>query len=227
MDEDRRARITAALECAPVDADSYPERLCAASVTLLRVTGAAVTMTTQGATGAFWASGDLARGIEDAQLALGEGPAMDAFESNVAVLEPDLALPSAKWPFFRQAVLDLGVAAIFAFPLQVDATNLGVLTVYRMLPGLLSDDELADALVLADVATQDLLDFAAEGRLPWPPVDDHGEPTQVHQATGMISVQIGATVTDALARLRGYAFASQRTIYDVAVDVIDRRLRFD
>jgi GAF domain-containing protein len=228
MDQDRLARISAALGSGPsFDVDSYPESLCATSLALLGVTGAAVTMTTGGAPGAFWACGELARGIEDAQVSLGEGPAVDAFEHNVPVLEPDLAVPSTKWPFFRQAALDLGIAAIFAFPLQVGTTNLGVLTFYRDLPGFLSDDELADALVIAEVATQDFLDFAAEGRLPWPSADDHGEQTQVHQATGMVSVQINASMADALARLRAYAFSSQSTIFDVAVEVIDRRLRFD
>ncbi len=43
----------------------------------------------------------------------------------------------------------------------------------------------------------------------------------------MVTVQIGVTVTDALARLRAYAYAHDRRLADVATDVVARRLRLD
>ena len=49
----------------------------------------------------------------------------------------------------------------------------------------------------------------------------------VHQATGMIAVQLDETPADALARLRAMAFQSGRSIYDIAQDVVERRVRFD
>jgi AmiR/NasT family two-component response regulator len=49
----------------------------------------------------------------------------------------------------------------------------------------------------------------------------------VHQATGMISVQAGVSVDDAVAMLRAYAFAHDLAIGDLAEAVIDRTLRFD
>ena len=49
----------------------------------------------------------------------------------------------------------------------------------------------------------------------------------VHQASGMVSVQLGISVGDALSRLRARAFAADRTIGDVAADVVARQLRFD
>ena len=49
----------------------------------------------------------------------------------------------------------------------------------------------------------------------------------VHQAAGMVSVQIGATVTEALIRLRAHAFRHGLLAGDVAKEVVDRRLRFD
>jgi hypothetical protein len=47
----------------------------------------------------------------------------------------------------------------------------------------------------------------------------------VHQAAGMVSVQLGIGVTEALVRLRGHAFLTDRSIDDVSRDVVDRRLR--
>jgi hypothetical protein len=49
---------------------------------------------------------------------------------------------------------------------------------------------------------------------------------EVHQATGMISVQLGVTATVALIRLRAYAYANDRALREVAGDVVARRLRF-
>ena len=47
----------------------------------------------------------------------------------------------------------------------------------------------------------------------------------VHNAAGMGSVQEGISVTEALIRLRAFAFSNDRLLADVAEDVIARRLR--
>jgi AmiR/NasT family two-component response regulator len=49
--------------------------------------------------------------------------------------------------------------------------------------------------------------------------------TQVHQASGMISEQLGVSIGDALVRLRAYAYAEGHPIDEVARDVVERRLR--
>jgi len=49
----------------------------------------------------------------------------------------------------------------------------------------------------------------------------------IHQATGMIAAQLNDTTSNALARLRAAAFASGRPMYDIAQDVVERRMRFD
>ncbi len=43
----------------------------------------------------------------------------------------------------------------------------------------------------------------------------------------MIAAQLDETMANALARLRAAAFASGRSMYDVAQDVVERRVRFD
>jgi AmiR/NasT family two-component response regulator len=48
----------------------------------------------------------------------------------------------------------------------------------------------------------------------------------VHQATGMVAVQLGVGLAEAIARLRARAFGSERSVYDVAIDVVERRIRF-
>ena len=43
----------------------------------------------------------------------------------------------------------------------------------------------------------------------------------------MISVQLGVSLAEALARLRAHAFAASAAVGDVAGDVANRRLRFE
>jgi len=40
----------------------------------------------------------------------------------------------------------------------------------------------------------------------------------------MVHVQLGITLTEALARLRAYAYAHDRSLSDVATDIVTRRL---
>jgi hypothetical protein len=49
----------------------------------------------------------------------------------------------------------------------------------------------------------------------------------VHQASGMVSAQLGVNIPQALARLRTYAFGTDRLLVEVANDVVGRRLRFN
>jgi hypothetical protein len=107
---------------------------------------------------------------------------------------------------------------VFALPVQIGAIRLGTLDLYRTGAGPLSPHELADALAFADIAGTLLLDAAADD-----PTVHHA---QVHQATGMILVQLGTSAEAAFVRLRAYAYAHDRRLGDVARDVVERRLRF-
>lgn len=169
--------------------------------------------------------------IEELQFTLGEGPCVDAFNTDRPVLEPDLAHPVIpRWLPFAGQALTAGVRAIFGFPLQVGAARLGALNLYRNQPGPLSDDQYADALVMADVAAQAVLILQANappGKLA--AALEAGADFQyvVHQATGMIAAQLEVSVGQALIRLRAFAFSNDRPIAEVARDVVSRKVRFE
>ena len=187
-------------------------------------------------------SGDVPRGsvcstdevsalIEDLQHALGEGPCIDAYEHDRPVLEPDLAHPSTpRWLAFTGPAVEAGVRAVFGFPLQVGAVRLGALNLYRDRLGPLSDDQHADALVMADVAAQAVLVLQANappGKLAAELEAGADFHYVVHQASGMVAAQLDVSVGQALIRLRAYAFGNDRPLAEVAEDVVARRLRFD
>jgi GAF domain-containing protein len=145
------------------------------------------------------------------------------------VTEPDLADPvTGRWLAFSPPALQAGVRAVFGFPLRVGAVRLGALNLYRDGPGPLSGDQHADALVVAGLAARWVLEAqagAASGAVAGELEIGADFHYVVHNAAGIVSVQEGISVTEALIRLRAYAFSSERLLADVAQDVVARRLR--
>ena len=187
-------------------------------------------------------SGDVSRGsvvttdavstlIEELQFTLGEGPCLDAYHQDRPVLEPDLADPEvARWLAFTPPAVAAGARAVFGFPLHVGSVRLGALNLYCRRPSTLSEEQHADALVMADVAAQALLLMQAHappGALAVELADSAGLQFVVHQASGMVAAQLDVGVTQALIRLRGHAFAHGHRLVEVAQDVVDRTLRFE
>jgi GAF domain-containing protein len=179
----------------------------------------------------IYASDRLASTVEELTLTLGEGPGVDALADG-PVLVSDLTDTDClvRWPVFAPAATQAGVRAVFALPLRIGAIRIGVLNLYRAEPCGLDHEQLADALVLADTMGALLLDEAGRDR-PRPngslPEYAGAQHPVVHQATGMVIVQLGVTAAVALVRLRAYAYAQDRRLRDVAADVVARRLRFD
>jgi hypothetical protein len=178
------------------------------------------------------ATSPLAAELDELQFTLGEGPCADAFTSGRPVLVADLGAAGwqERWPGFSALGETAGAAAVFTFPLAMGAIRIGILGLYRETPGLLDPAALADALVCADLALLLLLNSRAglDGGGDGLPVDgwsdDHA---RVYQATGMVSAQFRVALEEALALLRAFAFAHDRTLDEVAGAVVDRRLRLD
>ncbi len=212
------------------DPDASLDWLCRTCAEKLRMGGAAVAlMPTDHDPGNIAASDERASLVVDLQFTSGEGPTIDAHRDRRPVLEPELAT-ATRWPAFAPEAVAAGVAAVFALPLQIGAARFGVLTLYRDRPGPPGDGFLADALAVADVACEITLCLQAQV----PPGSLHEvletlstKRTVVHQATGMIVVQLGVGPEEAVAVLRARAYAAGRPVHEVAADVVARRFRFD
>jgi hypothetical protein len=231
MNADRRMRLWTLVVKRAQGRPVGVEHVCAAVMSATGVDSVAVTVILDATPReTIHATDQVAAELEELTLTLGEGPCADAF-AGAAVLVADLTTSDslARWPVFAPAATQAGIRAVFALPLQVGAIRLGALDLYRAQPGDLDRDQLADALVLADTVSALLLDATQgdrsrhNGHGPEPAAPQHPE---VHQATGMIVVQLGVTAAVALIRLRAYAYAHDRRLRDVAADVVARRLRF-
>jgi hypothetical protein len=117
---------------------------------------------------------------------------------------------------------------VFAFPLHVGASYVGVLTLYQNRPGVLSPTQAADGLVVADTIARSMLRIKPEGDFEVLSGNgsDHGaHRAEFHQASGMIAVQLGIHISEAAVRIRAHAYATDRTVAEVAADIVERRLR--
>jgi hypothetical protein len=213
------------------------DRLCAACLPLLGVDAAAVSVIDEGESrGTFGASDDAARLLDALQFTAGEGPCLEAAQTMVPVLVPDLhAQDEPRWPAFKDAAERAGVRAVFAMPILVGRIGLGALDLFRSVPGPLSTTQMSDALFFADAAAQillDLIDVGSNATRRGDPLDQWEQMAslshlEVYRATGMIMAQLDLSPAAALVRLRAYAFVNELTAGEVAELVTSRRLRLE
>jgi len=212
------------------DERALAEQVCRAYVMGLDVDGAAISLLTASTSSQTLCATDAtAELLEELQFSLGEGACVEAAVTGRPVLVADMhhSTEVSRWPTFAAAVVEQSdVGALFAVPFQWGAINLGVLDLYRTAPGSLSDVQLRDAISAADMAALMFLGVRTDsGDGEWLDHSVYGR-AEIHQATGMVLAQLGVSATDALARMRAYAFVEQRLLSDVAHDVVFRRLRF-
>lgn len=207
--------------------------VCRIAADELAESGVGVSVMTEiGVRGVSAASDASSERLESLQFTLGEGPCLDAFTGRRPVLVADLSgLAQSRWPVYAAAVYESGVRAVFAFPLQIGAARLGAMDIFRRRAGSLTAVELTTALGLADLVVEVLLDWQEDSGLPENSdpslVLELGDRAQLFQAQGMIMVQLGIPLAEALIRMRAYAFAHNRRLDEVARDIANGTLRLD
>jgi len=226
---DRRRQLLDELARTP--GDSLADRICHLCVAG-DIDGAAILLHSgDHLLGTAARDGALGALIADLELTLGEGPGHQAVQSGTTVFADQLLTgTSQSWPIFATHAQQAGIAAVFAYPLQLGSIMLGVLEVARGRAGSLSPPELIDTAHLASLATSALL--LSQSHLNDQDVLDLlelSEPTQlrIHQATGMAAEQTGASLPDALALLRAHALVHEQSLSEVAQLIITRKIRMD
>jgi len=193
------------------------------------VTGAAVsTLGGPLGTGTVCSSDPVSARRDEIQFNLGEGPCWQAHGTNRPVVEPDLATaPPEAWPAAAAALIEAGVASVAAFPLSYGRLDLGAVDLYSDERRDLTDDEVDQATTLACIAGKSVLSRALDALEAG---DDSLFPTifprEVHQASGMVMVQLGVSVDEALLVIRGHAWSSGRGLREIASEIVLRRLDF-
>lgn len=236
MTEDDGARLRAhTRDVLDSDPDVVPDvavglhRLVSAVSAELELFVAMVTLRTSAGTEAVAATSVAGhQTLEEMQFSLGEGPGVDAFSAGRPVFASDLGSAFGRWPGYAPAAVRAGAGAAYAFPLQLGAVRFGVLTLYARDVRRLEAQEVAQCLIFADVATELLLDSSTSGSVdrPDPDLQDVLQiRVEVYQAQGMVMVQLGVSLAEALSRLRAFAYAEEHDLNELAAAIIDGTVR--
>lgn len=228
LDLDRWAQQ---LREASLDPAAAPQRIAELCVEMLGVSGAGISLVSDtGNRAVVCATDDVSARIEELQVTLGEGPCIDAVSGGGPVMVADLAdrddLAVDRWPAFLAAVTDAGVRAVFAFPLRIGAIRVGAIDLYRTRRGGLDQGQLAAALLAAESASVGLLSVQTPNGGLTENAAAIDNQALVHQATGMVMVQLALPIEQAFLVLRARAFSTGRPLSELAKDVVERRVRF-
>jgi ANTAR domain len=167
--------------------------------------------------------------LEDLHATLDEGPAIDAADTSDIVTATDLhhAPTRARWPHFAEHAIACGIRAVFAYPVQQHTRPVGVLSLYRAVPGPLPAtrheqiQRYAAAVPILLLDDLHLTDAGGSGMT----LPAYAE--EVQQAIGVVMEYADVDAATALHRLRAYARHSTRPMRDVIADVRALRLPFD
>jgi GAF domain-containing protein len=195
---------------------------------VLGLTGSGVTMAEEGrlrfVTAVSQASGELERNQEEQQA----GPCRDAYDSGEVVRVTDVREESARWPEFSATASRLSVAGVAGIPMRLADEIIGALNLYSRGPREWSDEDMAVAGVLADVATSyvvnasklrqqeqlsEQLQHALESRIV------------IEQAKGITAQQKAVTIDEAFQLIRGHARNNNASLTTVAEAIVAVGLR--
>jgi hypothetical protein len=221
------------------------DAICDAAIKLSGADGVAVAVLTRAARvrELAYASDPIAEQLDELEYTIGEGPCFDAYLDAKPQLYPELCCgaQTSRWPTFATDATQLGIQALFAFPLPDAQRPMGVLEFYRRAAGGLGNVQYEWAAACATAiaqrlrsnwqtyvartgGTQRAIETAAVTGVALSEPADPFTRTHIHLAGGMAAVQLGVMSSEGVDRLRAYSYAHARSISAVAADIIARRL---
>lgn len=225
--DDQRALAKFATALASLNREeSLTARLCEAGRQMLDADGASMTLDYAG-NGRLMvhATDEMSAKLDDLQDVVGEGPSFDAAHTGDVVVARLGDGDENRWALFSDRLVDVGFAGtLVAVPLRAELSVLGVLSLHRRGPD--QDEDLVSARFLGATVGTAILQDPRVGRPDHVSKEAWATRSQIHQATGMIVAQVGVRTEDAMALMRGQAFARNTSLVEVARDIVGRRINF-
>ena len=173
------------------------------------------------------ASDEVAVALESLQEVAGQGPGYDAARAGVVVVA-DLAEDAVhRWPMLAQTLTSrYGPLRVYAVPMLAHGDLGGVATLHTRAQQPLAEPHDRLTFLVNAVSAALVTDAAEHSEAHLESGGGWSSRSQVHQATGMVMAQVRVTPEDALALLRGHAYALETDINDVSERVVDRTIDF-
>ena len=207
--DDRWARIAAVLDAASRELPSVGT-ICDGARRVLGADGSSIMFHSSSGLLTMTGSDLMASDADEVQVITGEGPAIDAESSNLPVVAEDLHGVGDRWVMASRGLELLGLASALALPLRQGRARLGVLSWYWESSTRISAEQFADAVVLAELATELVLQHLATGSIDVESAVSMAAlgSTIVQQAVGVLAERHGIEMTAAQVRLRAAVFQS-------------------
>lgn len=165
------------------------------------------------------ATDDIAMRVDSLQYELGEGPCVQAAESEVVVLADDLAV-DPRWPTFaRRCVAETGVRSILGVRIPLTGPEQAAINLYAPIPSAFGELDVGVATIFASFAgfavnqaTKER-DFAHFGAALT-------SSRQIGTAVGILMARRAVTEDEAFALLASASQHLNRKLRDVASDVV-------
>jgi GAF domain-containing protein len=205
------------------DLEDALEELTKSATAVLGLRGSGVTMAEEGrlhyVTAVNHSSGELERIQEETQA----GPCRDAYDTGEVVRVTDVRQECIRWPDFSDTAIRVGVAGVAGIPMRLADATIGALNIDSAEPREWSDEDIAVAVVLADVATSyvinasklrqqeqlsEQLQRALESRVV------------IEQAKGITAHKNSVGIDQAYQRMRAHARSNNTSLRVVAEAII-------
>jgi GAF domain-containing protein len=213
------------------DVIEFLQRLAARCVELLDVSAAGLMLVNQrGQLQTAASSDERAWLLELLEIQYQEGPCLDCFRTRTAVPPVALDAPASleRWPAFTPRARAYGFLSTYAIPLRLRETVIGALNLFTHTPRPeLGRGEVELAQALADAATIGILQQRTiqQGELLTGQLQSAlTSRVRLEQAKGMLSERWGGSVDEAFEAMRSYARREQRTLSDVATELVQGQL---
>jgi GAF domain-containing protein len=161
--------------------------------------------------------------VESSQYEEQSGPCIDAYRSGRVIAVSDLSRSADRWTSFCSIAVRASVPSVAGIPMRLQGQSIGALSVYGQGPRPWPEEDLAAAVVMANMATGFLINASKLHQQ-----EQLAEQLQralqsrvvIEQAKGMIANAGGVSLDEAFARIRSYARANNETIRSVAEAVV-------
>lgn len=207
------------------DQAGLPGSLCRDAADGLGVSDASIAFIgAEGQRRTLCASSDDAAELDRWQFTFNEGPCLQAARTGETVEYGEDSSGEPPWPRLFSKAAELGFGAIAGVPLSIHAVTFGAMNLQSRGPTF-ATGAVADAAASAEAISR-LVVLRLRHDID-PMASSPAQEDAVYRATGVVSVQLGIDVEDALALLRATAWTTNRPLQAVADDVVEGLLRFD
>jgi GAF domain-containing protein len=161
--------------------------------------------------------------LELFQLQYQEGPCLDCFRTETAVVNSDLHHAGSRWPLFAPRAVEAGFQSVHAFPLRHRQKVIGALNLFSTDVGDLKPTDVRIIQCLADIATIGLLQertIRSAEILTEQLQSALNSRITIEQAKGVLARTHGVGVDAAFDLMRGYARNNNLRLSDVARAVV-------